>query len=618
MITLPYISIYVAAEEIMPDKRKHPKGHKKRIVLSKCSVQGPYDVDTQDEVVAQSEEEGEQSHDGETTHPPKQPSSKLSLLASQVDKRKKVTSQIPKQSPTKKKKMGSARHQEQSGISVNVPPRQPCQEAGQSLKKGGRFKDAEYRQSKEEMVSRSHSDEVDTQDEVVAQSEEEGEQSHDGETTHPPKQPSSKLSLLASQVDKRKRVTSQIPKQSPTKKKKQGSARHLEEIGISVNIPMRQPSQESGNSPRKRRRIEDSEYGHGKEEVVSRSHSDDVDTQDEVVAQSEEEGEQSHDGETTHPPKQPSSKLSLLASQVDKRKRVTSQIPKQSPTKKKKQGSARHLEEIGISVNVPPRQPCQEAGQSLKKGGRFKDAEYRHGKEEVVSRSHSDDVDTQDEVVAQSEEEGEQSHDGETTHPPKQPSSKLSLLASQVDKRKRVTSQIPKQSPTKKKKQGSARHLEEIGISVNIPMRQPSQEARQSPIKGKRFKSAKYGDQEATDTVTDWVNKSKNTQTQGKGTLDDKVKTAGLLRISSDGRYPRARLVMHNIEKSGKVKQKSEKTIPTDNKQTYAKGSRLHSETERQRKSVQALLNIRTTDSALHRIAFTRGQFTMTIFDILI
>ena len=190
------------------------------------------------------------------------------------------------------------------------------------------------------------------------------------------------------------------------------------------------------------------------------------------------------------------------------------------------------------------------------------------------------DVDTQDEVVVQSEEEGEQSHDGETTHPPKQPSSKLSLLASQVDKRKKVTSQIPKQSPTKKKKQGCARHLEEIGISVNIPMRQPSQEARQSPIKGKRFKSAKYGDQEATDTVTDWVNKSKNTQTQGKGTQDDKVKTAGPLRISSDGRYPRARLVMHNIEKSGKVKQKSEKTIPTDNEETYAKGSRLHSETE--------------------------------------
>ena len=85
-----------------------------------------------------------------------------------------------------------------------------------------------------------------------------------------------------------------------------------------------------------------------------------------------------------------------------------------------------------------------------------------------------------------------------------------------------------------------------------------------------------------------------------------RVYTAGIL------------LVMHNIEKSGKVKQKSEKTIPTDNEQTYAKGSRLHSETERQRKSVQALLNIRTTDSALHRIAFTRGQFTMTIFDILI
>ena len=105
MITLPYNSIYVAAEEIMPDKRKHPKGHKKRIVLSKCSVQGPYDVDTQDEVVVQSDEEGEQSHDGETTHPPKQLGSKLSLLASQVDKRK-VTSQIPKQFPTKKKKQG--------------------------------------------------------------------------------------------------------------------------------------------------------------------------------------------------------------------------------------------------------------------------------------------------------------------------------------------------------------------------------------------------------------------------------------------------------------------------------------------------------------------------------
>ena len=134
--------------------------------------------------------------------------------------------------------------------------------------------------------------------------------------------------------------------------------------------------------------------------------------------------------------------------------------------------------------NNPPKKV--ETLRELKR--RIEDSEYGHGKEEVVSRSHSDDVDTQDEVVAQSEEEEEQSHDGETTHPPKQPSSKVSLLASQVDKRKRVTSQIPKQSPTKKKKQGSARHQEETGISVNIPMRQPSQEARQSPKRGRDSK----------------------------------------------------------------------------------------------------------------------------------
>ena len=51
-----------------------------------------------------------------------------------------------------------------------------------------------------------------------------------------------------------------------------------------------------------------------------------------------------------------------------------------------------------------------------------------------MSQSHCDDVDTTAEVVALSEEEGEQTNDGETTHPPKKHTSKLSLLASQVDR----------------------------------------------------------------------------------------------------------------------------------------------------------------------------------------
>ena len=71
-----------------------------------------------------------------------------------------------------------------------------------------------------------------------------------------------------------------------------------------------------------------------------------------------------------------------------------------------------------------------------------------------MSQSHSDEVDTPGDVVPPSEEEGEQSRDGETTHPTKKHSPKLSL-----------TSQIPKRSPTKKKKQGSARHLEQSGSS---------------------------------------------------------------------------------------------------------------------------------------------------------
>ena len=63
----------------------------------------------------------------------------------------------------------------------------------------------------------------------------------------------------------------------------------------------------------------------------------------------------------------------------------------------------------------------------------------------------------------------------------------------------------------------------------------------------------------------------------------------------------------NNVEKSGKVKEKSERAIPTNNEQTYVKGRGLPGETEGQRKSVQALLNIQTTDSVVHRIAFTRG-----------
>ena len=84
-------------------------------------------------------------------------------------------------------------------------------------------------------------------------------------------------------------------------------------------------------------------------------------------------------------------------------------------------------------------------------------------------------------------------------------------------------------------------------------MRRHSQEAGQSPRKGRRLKGAKYGDLKARE------NKSKTTQTQGKGTLNDEVKNAGPLQSSSHGQYPRAsRLVntKHNVEKSGKVKEK--------------------------------------------------------------
>ena len=527
------------------------------------------EVDTPGDVVPPS---GEQSHDRETTQPPKKHSSKLSL-----------TSQIPKRSPTKKKKQGSARHLEKSGIPVDTPVRRHSQEAGQSPRKR-RFQDAEFEQGEEEVVSRSHSDEVDTPGDLLAPSEE-GEQSRGGETTQPPKKHSSKLSLLASQVDRRKRFTSQIHKWSPTKKRKQGSARHLEQSGIPVDTPVRQHSQEAGQSPRKTR-FQDAEFEQGEEEVVSQNHSDEVDTPGDVVPPS---GEQSHDRETTQPPKKHSSKLSL-----------TSQIPKRSPTKKKKQGSARHLEKSGIPVDTPVRRHSQEAGQSPRKR-RFQDAEFEQGEEEVVSRSHSDEVDTPGDLLAPSEE-GEQSRGGETTQPPKKHSSKLSLLASQVDRRKRFTSQIHEWSPTKKRKQGSARHLEQNGIRVDTPVQRHSQEAGQSPRKGRRLKGAKYGDLKARE------NKSKTTQTQGKGTLNDEVKNAGLLHSSSHDQYPRAsRLVntKHNVEKSGKVKEKSERAIPTNNEQTYVKG--LHGETEGQRKSVQALLSIKTTDSALHRIAFTRG-----------
>ena len=208
----------------MPDKRKHPKRQKKKLVLPNCSDQEPNDVDTPAEVVAQSEEQGEQSHDGETTQPPKKHSSKLSLLASQVDRRKRFTSQIHERSPTKKRKQSSARHLEQSGILVDTPVQQHSQEAGQSPQKT-RFQDAEFEQGEEEVVSQSHSDEVDTPGDVVPPS---GEQSHDGETKQPPKKHSSKLSL-----------TSQIPKRSPTKKIKQGSARRLEQSGIPVDTPVR-------------------------------------------------------------------------------------------------------------------------------------------------------------------------------------------------------------------------------------------------------------------------------------------------------------------------------------------------------------------------------------------
>ena len=249
------------------------------------------------------------------------------------------------------------------------------------------------------------------------------------------------------------------------------------------------------------------------------------------------------------------------------------------------------------------RRHSQEAGQSPRKT-RLQDAEFEQGEEEVMSRSRSDDVDTPGDVVLLSEEEGEQSRDGETTQLLKKHSSKLSLLASQVDRRKRFTSQIHEWSPTKKRKQGSARHLEQNGIRVDTPVQRHSQEAGQSPRKGRRLKCAKYGDLKARE------NKSKTTQTQGKGTLNDEVKSAGPLQSSSHGQYPRAsRLVntKHNVEKSGKVKEKSERAIPTSNEQSYVKGSGLHGETEGQRKSVQALLNINTTDSALHRIAFTRG-----------
>ena len=161
-------------------------------------------MDTPGDVVPPS---GEQSREGETTHPTKKHSLKLSL-----------TSQIHEWSPTKKRKQGSARHLEQSGIPVDTPMRRHSQEAGQSPRKR-RFQDAEFEQGEEEVVSQSHSDDVDTPGDVVPPS---GEQSHDGETTQPPKKHSSKVSL-----------TSQIPKRSPTKKKKQGSARHLEQSGSS-------------------------------------------------------------------------------------------------------------------------------------------------------------------------------------------------------------------------------------------------------------------------------------------------------------------------------------------------------------------------------------------------
>ena len=81
---------------------------------------------------------------------------------------------------------------------------------------------------------------------------------------------------------------------------------------------MRRHSQEAGQSPRKRR-FQDAEFEQGEEEVVSRSHSDEVDTPGDVVLPSEE-GEQNRDGETTQPPKKHSSKLSLLASQVDRQR----------------------------------------------------------------------------------------------------------------------------------------------------------------------------------------------------------------------------------------------------------------------------------------------------------
>ena len=67
----------------MPDKRKHLKRPKKRLVIPNCSDQEPHDVDTPAEVAAPSEEQGEQSCDSEITHLPKKHSSKLSLLASQ-------------------------------------------------------------------------------------------------------------------------------------------------------------------------------------------------------------------------------------------------------------------------------------------------------------------------------------------------------------------------------------------------------------------------------------------------------------------------------------------------------------------------------------------------------
>ena len=184
-----------------------------------------------------------------------------------------------------------------------------------------------------------------------------------------------------------------------------------------------------------------------------------------------------------------------------------------------------------------------------------------------MSRSHSDEVDTPGDLLTPSEE-GEQSRDGETTQPPKKHSSKLSLLASQVDGRKRFTSQIHKRSPTKNRKQGSARPLEQNGIRVDTPVQRHSQEAGQSPRKGRRLKGAKYGDLRARE------NKSKTIQTQEKGTLNDEVNNAGPLQSSSHGQYPRAsRLVntKHNVEKNGKVKEKSERAIPTNSEQTYVR-----------------------------------------------